>query len=200
MRCTVFGIICWSFIISTGVGDDSSSLKSLFPEVGKSKSSASPVRTLEPVYRQTALNSWVSSLAFNPDGTLLAIGLKDQIQILNLESRSMVREISTKSGQVRAIAFSPNGSLMATGSYQNLSIWEASTGTLIKTFKGHRAYVNGVSFSPDGNRIATACDDELVRIWAVEGSDTPVVFNGHRLPVTGVAWSADGRFIASSAG
>jgi WD40 repeat protein len=178
-------------------------LKGLFPQkLGQPnrKSDSSKPKELQPLARLTAFNSWVTSVAFSPDGTLLAAGAKDAVQLIDVETKSIVREIAAKSGQVRAVAFSPDGKVLATGSYQNVSLWNPATGELVKPIKGHRAYVTSLAFSPDGSRLATACEDEVARVWKLEGDDAPLIFKQHRLPVTGVAWSPDGKLLATSAG
>ena len=164
------------------------------------KTDASKPKELEPLARLTAFSSGVTSVAFSPDGKLLAAGTKDAVQLIDVETKAIVREVPTKSGQVRAVVFSLDGMTLVTGSYQNLSVWNAATGELVKSFKGHRGYVTGVAFSPEGSRLATACEDEVARVWKLDGDETPLLFKAHKLPVTGVAWSADGKWLATSAG
>lgn len=164
------------------------------------KTDASKPKELEPLARLTAFNSWVTSVAFSPDGKWLAAGAKDAVQLIDVETKAIVREVVTKSGQVRAVAFSPDGKLLATGGYQNVSLWNPTTGELVKPLKGHKAYVTSLAFSPDGSRLATACEDEVARVWKLDSDETPLLFKGHKLPVTGIAWSPDGKLLATSAG
>ncbi len=164
------------------------------------KPDASQPKQLEPLARLTAFNSGVTSVAFSPDGKLLAAGTKDAVQLIDVEAKAIAREVATKSGQVRAVAFSADGAVLVTGSYQNVSVWKVATSELVKSFKGHRGYVTGVAFSPDGSRLATACEDEVARVWKLDGDEAPLLFKAHQLPVTGVAWSPDGKLLATSAG
>ena len=164
------------------------------------KVDASQPKELAPLARLTAFNSGVTSVAFSPDGKLLAAGTKDAVQLIDVETKAIVREVATKSGQVRAVAFSSDGKVLVTGSYQNVSLWNAATDELMRSLKGHRGYVTGVAFSPDGVRLATACEDEVARVWKLGGDEEPLLFKAHKLPVTGVAWSPDGKLLATSAG
>ena len=164
------------------------------------KADASQTKQLEPLARLTTFSSGVTSVAFSPDGKLLAAGTKDAVQLIDVETKTIVREVATKAGQVRAVAFSSDGKVLVTGSYQNVSVWNAATGELVKSLKGHRGYVTGVAFSPEGTRLATACEDEVARVWKLDGDEVPLLFNAHKLPVTGAAWSPDGKLIATSAG
>ena len=157
-------------------------------------------RQLVPLVRLSSFPSWVTSVAFSPDGKLLAAGINGAVQFIDLDRKSVIREIVVRSGQVRALSFSSDGTVIATGGYQNVSLWDLAQGGLVKEFKGHRGYVTSLAFSPDGRRLATASDDETAYVWTVEGTETPLLFKKHRLPVTGVAWSPDGMWIATSAG
>jgi WD40 repeat protein len=58
-----------------------------------------------------------TSLAFSPDGQLLALGCLDGvIRLLSLEDGSLVAELPGHSGLVSGVAFSPDGSLLASSS------------------------------------------------------------------------------------
>jgi WD40 repeat protein len=164
------------------------------------KTDAAKPKELQPIARLTAFNSWVTSLAFSPDDKTLAAGAKDGVQLIDVESKSIRRELSTKSGQVRAVAFSPDGKLLASGGYQRLTLWNADSGEVVRELKGHRGYVTSVAFSPNGRLLASACEDEAARVWKLDGNEPPLVFKGHGYPVTGVAWSPDGTLVATSAG
>lgn len=166
----------------------------------KSKSTdASKPKSLQPSARLNQFTGWVTSLAFSPDDKTLAVGVKDAVQLVDLETKSVHRDLPVKSGQIRAMSYSPDGKLLLTGGYQRLSVWNAETGELVRELKGHRGYVTGVAYSPNGQRIATSCEDETVRIWT-PGQDDPLVLRGHGYPMTGVAWSPDGSLLAASAG
>lgn len=159
-----------------------------------------PTNQLKEVRRWTGLPSWATSVAFSMDDKILAIGLKDHVELVDVAGKSAERTLNVKSGQVRSVAFSPDGTLFAAGSYQNVTLFNASTFQPVQELKGHRGYVTSVAFSPDSHRLATACEDELARIWTVPGDAAPLVIKGHAYPVNGVAWSADGTLLATAAG
>ena len=200
MRVPLSALLVLSFGLSAFSADKPKGLQPFKLGGSPKKTDASKAKVLEPIARLTAFNSWVTSVAFSPDGKVLAAGAKDAVQLIDVETKSIVREVATKSGQVRAVAFSPDGKVLATGSYQNVSLWNAATGELVKAIKGHRAYVTSLAFSPDGSRLATACEDEIARVWKLDGDETPLLFKEHKLPVTGIAWSPDGKRLATSAG
>ena len=170
-------------------------------DLGKklTKTAAAKPKELQSTARLTTFTSWVTSLAFSPDDKTLAVGVKDAVQLVDVESKGIRRELNAKSGQVRALAFSPDGKRLITGSYQRATIWNVETGELVQDLKGHRGYVTSIVFSPDGKKIATGCEDDSARIWTIGAEAAERVLKGG-LPVMGVAWSPDGRLLAGACG
>lgn len=171
-------------------------------DLGKKVKKADPSKPkeLKSVARLTSFNSWITGLAFSRDDKVLAVGAKDGVQLIDIESRSVLRELNTKPGQVRALAFSPDGKLLLAGSYQRATLWNAATGEVVQELKGHRAYVTSAAFSPDGQKVVTGCDDESTRVWTLNEATPTLVLKGNGLPVNGVAWSPDGTLIAAAIG
>jgi WD40 repeat protein len=84
-------------------------------------SQGQPVRTL------TGHTDWVLSVAFSPDGRLLASGSDDEtIKLWEVASGSLVRTLTGHTHWVRSVAFSPDGRLLASGSYKEIKLWDIS--------------------------------------------------------------------------
>lgn len=164
------------------------------------KKSTGSVPEWKELARWSELPQWVTSVAFSADDKTLAIGLKDEIRLVDVTTQSVKTTVPVKSGQIRSISFSSDGKRWATGSYQNVTLFDAATNERIRNFAGHRGYVTCVAFSPDGQRLATACEDELARVWDLGGNAPVMTLKGHDYPVTGITWSTDGKLIATSAG
>ena len=164
------------------------------------ESSAKQPPQLSEVARWKDLPSAAYSLAFSPDASILAIGMKDQIQWAAPTGQTISETTPLKTGQVRSLAYSPDGSRVAAGSYQKLVLIDAKTHQISQTFSGHRGYVNGVAFSPDGQKLVTACDDAIVRVWQLDQTTPIFTLKRNDDPVTAVSWSADGNWIATAAG
>jgi WD40 repeat protein len=111
-----------------------------------------------------ALDSTAVSVAFSPDGRLLAVtGLGGRITLWNARTLAPAGELEGVQGDSAAIAFSPNGKLLAAteadpaaGPFvpQALRVWDVSTRTLA-ALRGQSA-LGGVAFSSDGELIAVA--------------------------------------------
>lgn len=163
------------------------------------KTDASKPKVLQPAHRLSSYTSWISSLAFSPDDKTLAVGLKDAVQLIDVETHAVLKDLMLKSGQVRSLAWSPDGKLLVAGSYQRATVVDPASGETVRELKGHRGFVTGVAFSPDGQRIVTGCEDEAARVWGT-AAEPVLTLKGTGLPINGVAWSPDGKSVGIAAG
>jgi WD40 repeat protein len=141
----------------------------------------------------------VESLAFSPNGNLIAAGTGGhKIHFWDLSLRQCVTTFQ-ESSSVHALEFSPDGQYLVAGTdHRDIRLWNMTTGdyTLLQ---GHRDMVWSVAFSPTGSHIASASDDGTVRMWCVKSGLCTDIWNGHAdASVYNVAFSPDGRTIAST--
>jgi len=72
-------------------------------------------------------NQSIWTIAFSPDGRLLAAGVGDTIRLLELPSGQEVGRFSGHTHFVSALAFTPNGGRLASGSWdKTIRFWEIS--------------------------------------------------------------------------
>lgn len=99
------------------------------------------------------------SVAFSPDGRLLAVGcMNGQIDLWPLDATGTMKPSVLKKHQslVWTLAFSPDGKTLASGSADNnVLIWDVPTGEDLMTLK-HNGTVEALRFSPDGRLLASA--------------------------------------------
>jgi WD40 repeat protein len=74
----------------------------------------------------------VASLAFNPTGTLLAVGTVRNVYLIDVNTRKEVARIPNLS-TVNGVSFSTDGKYLATASSRSLEFWEMSDIQLIKS-------------------------------------------------------------------
>jgi len=150
---------------------------------------------------------WVRSVAFSPDGQLLASGDGYGIvELWDMATRRRVRTLSGRVGDGNSVIFSPDGQLLASGAYKEINLYEVSTGELVRNFSGHPTAVNSVAFSPDGELLASGscrwlsvdgCLQGEIKLWEVSTGQLVRTLTGHTGYVTSVAFSPDG-FLASA--
>jgi WD40 repeat protein len=142
------------------------------------------------------------SLAFSPDGALLAEGDgTSTIHIWRVSDGKLQRTLTGHAFQVLSVAFSPASSreqLLASGSGDNtVKIWRVSDGKLLHTLTGHAFFVTSVAFSPDGRLLASGSFDATVRLWRVPGLTLVHELSAPDAVET-VAFSANGQTLASA--
>ncbi|BAZ49878.1 WD-repeat protein [Nostoc sp. NIES-4103] len=147
----------------------------------------------------------VISIAFSPDGKLLACGDEDgQIHLWQVDDGKILvisRLIATLVGHtswVYSVSFSPDSSTLITSSFDStLRLWDVQSGVALKTLHGHNSGVYSVSFSSDSSTIASGGYDSTVRLWDVQSGDALKTLHGHSTRVISVSFSPDGSTIAS---
>ena len=110
------------------------------------------------------------SLAFSPDGTLLAMGDNNHnVQLWRMGDRQPLMTLRGHHGWVWSIAFSPDGQTLVSGSVDySVRLWDVSSGACLKTLIGHESVVWSVAFSPDGQTVASGSEDLTAKVWDVQ--------------------------------
>ncbi|KAH7923277.1 WD40 repeat-like protein [Leucogyrophana mollusca] len=141
-------------------------------------------------------------VAFSPDGTQIAVGLRDgSFEVISISTgESVVGPIKGHVDWVMSVVYSPDGRLFVTASAdQSIRVWDSKTGVEVgKPMLGHEASVDCLSVTVNGRRIASGGD--AVRVWDLEtrlqvGESFHAAYG-----VICVAFSPDGRHIINGGG
>jgi WD40 repeat protein/subtilase family serine protease len=150
------------------------------------------------VWMRGGHSGFVNSVAFSPDGRLIASGGDRTIKLWRVSDGALVRTLTGHTNGVSSVAFSPDGSLLASGSWDyTIRLWRVSDGALVRTLTGHTNGVFSVAFSPDGSLMASGSGDSTIRLWRVSDGALVRTLTGHTEWVISVAFSPDGSLLAS---
>ena len=142
----------------------------------------------------------IASLAFSPDGKLLASGSGDKtIKLWDMAHHRNLATLRGHTNRVVQVAFSPDGKTVASGSCdESIRLWDVASRKNIATLNGHTAVVTSVAFSPDGKTLASGSRDKTIKLWDIAARKNITTLNGHRSDVNFVAFSPDGKTLASA--
>jgi WD40 repeat protein len=147
----------------------------------------------------TGHTNWVNSVAFSPNGALLASGSTDDtIRLWDLATnRQSGAPLTGDSATVESVAFSPDGKTLLSGSDDGtVRLWNVVTHEFERGAQvGDR--VNTVAFSPTGRTIAAGDDKGLVRLWSYPQGAYLGAIKADSDRLMSVAFSPDGRTLAS---
>jgi len=81
----------------------------------------------------------VCSVAFSPDGQILASGSIDNtVRLWLADDGTLLRTLVGHTDSVWSVPFSPDGQTLALGSgNKTVRLWQAADGTLLRTLEGH---------------------------------------------------------------
>ena len=139
----------------------------------------------------------VTSLAFSPDGRILAIGGVESKS--NLDFAAMMNPAAQKNRKSSKPQdpdeIMKNMKVEAVG---QVTLWDVASGTEIGALKGHGKGVTQVAFSRDGRLLASSSTDNTIRIWDVAGRRELRTLIGHTANIESLDFSPDSRLLASA--
>lgn len=139
-------------------------------------SAGAAVYDLETHNVQYAISSgqWVQSVAYSPDGAILATGTswkENGVQVWDADTGESIGKLGAENN-VGRVRFSPDGKWIAAGTWDgDILIWDAQSLKLVKTLTGYPDFIYSIDFSPNGNRIMAIGRSYAAMVWDVKTGD-----------------------------
>ena len=141
----------------------------------------------EPLTFEEDNGQHISSMAFNPNGSLLASASVDgMVKLWDIQKRNKVATLSGHSDEVNAVAFSPDGKVVVSGSgvywpgYRTdlfvhvadntIRFWDVETYSEIGLLMGHDSGIGRIEFNADGKTLVSA-DYGTIIFWNLDMDD-----------------------------
>jgi WD40 repeat protein len=163
------------------------------------------------------VNEYSWSIAFSPDGKILAIGggSSHTVSLLDLSTNQIIVSLHPKNdhrkdGDVVDMLFSPDGKTLASRQEASdiIELWNVDTGTHKTTlwdgdrFSGKR--IVEMLFSPDGKTLAVAYWSpystiayNVIQLWDTSTDAVKATLEGHTGKIKSISYSPNGQMLAS---
>ncbi|MGC4002304.1 MAG: hypothetical protein QM811_03825 [Pirellulales bacterium] len=113
---------------------------------------------------------WIYSLAFSPDGVLLASTDRSGGVFVWESETARILELRGHTGGVTDVAWRDDSNILATaGDDGNVKLWEMNDGNAIKTWAAHPGGVTSVAFSHTGTLLSGG-KDKTIKTWDGNGA------------------------------
>jgi WD40 repeat protein len=143
----------------------------------------------------------VDSLAFNADGTLLAVsaGHRRLVDVWDHAHRSRRNRIGAGESAVAGLAFSPDGNTFCLSRWEGaVELWDVATWSRRAQLRSQLIGIRSIACSPDGRFLALGSSSGKIELWSLEAAQIQAEFDCAPGGVAALAFAPDSALLASA--
>lgn len=147
----------------------------------------------------------IQTVAFSPDGSLLAIGPhapQSGVKLVDVKTGTVAQTLPGPVARTNVMIFSPDGKqlVLASSSDKTIRIWNVADKKFVKSLEPEASSILALGFAKSGQLLAAgvpAKDREGLAIFDVMAGKTDKTLKGHKELVESAAFTADAVSLAS---
>ncbi len=164
-----------------------------------------PLKNLPKIAPKVPTSAPITSVAYSPDGRLLAAAHGSEVVLYDTASGKAVATLPDHPGPLKAVRFTPDSKTLVAvggraGMFGSVIVWDVEQNARLHDLRGHADQILAADLAPDGRTLVTGSYDRLAKLWdIVEGKELKTL-KEHTDAIYGVAFSPDGKSVATASG
>ena len=108
----------------------------------------------------------VNSVAYSPDGKILASGSNDwTIRIWDVDKRKHIKTLEGHTGKVNSVAYSQDGETIVSGSDDGIRVWNVENWSDKIFYRNENTGIVNMMYSPDGKTLTSLSKNGKIESW-----------------------------------
>jgi WD40 repeat protein len=139
----------------------------------------------------------IRTLAFSPDGELLAAGYDHTVGMWRLGDFAQTTTLKGHTSSVRSVRFAPGGTLASASDDETVQLWQASDGALRRQLRVPGCSIESVAFSPAGDLMAVGGWGGSITLCEIDAGSLNVRDSLPAPFIHSLSFSPDGALLAA---